>query len=98
MRIENQTPEVTRPEPVRTVPSSPAHAGSGSAPAQAERADRIELSPEARAMAARLDEAGAEELTPERIAQLRQRIRDGVYDSPDIADAVAQRILGSGDL
>ncbi|MBV9774881.1 MAG: flagellar biosynthesis anti-sigma factor FlgM [Gemmatimonadetes bacterium] len=99
MRIENKTPEVTRPEAVRNAPSAPAHAGSESAPAaQAGRTDRIELSPEARALAARLDEPGAEELTPERIAQLRQRIQDGVYDSPELADAVAQRILESGDL
>ena len=67
--------------------------------APAGSADRVELSPEARALAARLEHAGeGEELTPERIAELRQRIREGVYDSPAVAEEVARRVLESGDL
>jgi anti-sigma28 factor (negative regulator of flagellin synthesis) len=34
----------------------------------------------------------------ERIATLRQQVRDGVYDSVSTLDAVARRILQSGDL
>jgi hypothetical protein len=37
-------------------------------------------------------------LTPERTAQIRQRILERVYDSPQIADAVARRIIRQGDV
>jgi hypothetical protein len=98
MRIEKNTTEIQRPEAARPAPLAPA-AAPGQPVAPVERPDRVELSPEARAMAARLDESGgADELTPERISELRQRIRDGVYDSPAMADEVARRLLDSGDL
>jgi flagellar biosynthetic protein FliS len=38
------------------------------------------------------------QLTPERIAQIRQRVLDGAYNSLAVVDEVARRILGSGDL
>jgi anti-sigma28 factor (negative regulator of flagellin synthesis) len=98
MRIEKNTTDVHRTEAAR--PVHPAAPGQPAAPvAPAGVADRVELSPEARALAARLDQAGeGQELTPERIAELRQRIREGVYDSPAMAQEVARRVLDSGDL
>lgn len=61
--------------------------------------DRVEISEAGRAMALRDELAGAESsLSAERLATLRQRIRDGVYDQTAIADAVARRLLASGDL
>jgi hypothetical protein len=39
-----------------------------------------------------------DELTPERIARIRQRIADGVYASSAVLETVARRILKSGDL
>lgn len=39
-----------------------------------------------------------EELSPERIARIRQRIVDGVYASSGVLETVARRILRSGDL
>lgn len=37
-------------------------------------------------------------LTPERLSALRRSIEAGVYNSPEIAEAVARRILTRGDL
>ena len=37
-------------------------------------------------------------LTPERTAEIRQRILERVYDSPQIADAVARRMIRQGDV
>ena len=37
-------------------------------------------------------------LTPERTAEIRKRILEQVYDSPQIADAVARRIIRRGDV
>jgi anti-sigma28 factor (negative regulator of flagellin synthesis) len=101
MRIDKSTTEIQRTDSVR-----PASAAATAAPAQpvspvvpADRPDRVELSPEARALAARLEQGGeGEELTPERIAALRQRIREGAYDAPEMAAEVARRVLDSGDL
>ena len=39
-----------------------------------------------------------DELSPERIARIRQRIFDGVYASSAVLETVARRILKSGDL
>ncbi len=35
---------------------------------------------------------------PDRVSRLRERVRAGVYDSPDVADEVARRLIASGDL
>ncbi|HEX6037815.1 flagellar biosynthesis anti-sigma factor FlgM [Longimicrobium sp.] len=101
MRIEKNTTDIHRTEAARPVHA--AHAATPGSPvapvAPAGGTDRVELSSEARALAARLDQPGeGRELTPERIAELRQRIRDGVYDTPDMAEEVARRVLDSGDL
>lgn len=37
-------------------------------------------------------------LSVEMLAELRQRVRDNVYANPDFVDAVARRLLRSGDL
>lgn len=100
MRIEKNTTDIHRTEATRPVHASAAAPGNPVAPvAPAASADRVELSPEARALAARLEHAGeGQDLTPERIAELRSRIREGVYDSPAMAEEVARRVLDSGDL
>ena len=66
------------------------------------RSDKVLISDAGRAMAARLDEVGAggapAELSAERADQIRTRILEGAYNSLDMADEVARRILASGDL
>lgn len=37
-------------------------------------------------------------LSSEQVAEIRRRIRDGAYNTVEIADRVAQRLLESGDL
>jgi len=37
-------------------------------------------------------------LTPERTAEIRQRILERAYDSPQIADTVARRMIRQGDV
>ena len=39
-----------------------------------------------------------DELPEERLQQIRQRILDGMYDSPFVLDAVAIALRSSGDL
>jgi len=49
------------------------------------------------AMAARSGEA-PDELSPERVTEIRNRILEGAYESLPMVDQVARRILGSGDV
>lgn len=62
----------------------------------ASRSDKVQISDAGRALAAR--DGGAAGLTPERTAQIRQRILDGAYNSLGVVDEVARRILSSGDV
>lgn len=60
--------------------------------------DRVEISEAGRAMAMQQEVAAeGETLTPERLAELRERIREGDYNQPEVAALVARRLLESGD-
>lgn len=78
-------------------------ASGGDAPAEesrtAPRKDRVELSAEGLARAAEAREAEATGgLDAARIEEIRDRIRTGFYDDPSVAEAVAYRLAGTGDL
>lgn len=58
--------------------------------------DTVSISDDARRLNA---EAGASDgLSPERAAQIRERLLSGAYHSTEMAGLVAQRILESGDV
>lgn len=66
---------------------------------QVERVDRVEISEEGRALAkASAENATRETLSPGRLAQINERIGDGTYHTPEVAEEVARQILDSGDL
>jgi len=66
-------------------------------PSSSDRSDKVQISDAGRALAARgSDRAVA--LTPERSADVRHRILSGAYDTVEVVDAVARRLLASGDL
>jgi hypothetical protein len=62
--------------------------------------DKVEISDEARTLAAQADATPEEgnELSEERILLIRRWIDDGFYDLPTTVEEVARRILASGDL
>lgn len=66
------------------------------APDQA--ADRVEISAQGRAMAELAEEAERLGMDPRKLALIKQRLVEGVYHNPTLADEVAARILKSGDL
>jgi hypothetical protein len=61
------------------------------------RSDKVEISDAGRALAAR-DRDAASGLDPARAAKIRGRILSGAYDTLEVVDAVARRLLDSGDL
>lgn len=58
------------------------------------KSDSVQISDAARRMSA----APRESLDPERIAELRQKVYAGAYNTLDVVDQVARRILTRGDL
>jgi flagellar biosynthesis anti-sigma factor FlgM len=66
------------------------------AAAQPARADRVDISREGRDLAAKLDNVPG--LSAERVAEIRQKIADGSYDSPEVLETVARRMIDSGDV
>jgi anti-sigma28 factor (negative regulator of flagellin synthesis) len=62
--------------------------------------DRIEISSEGRLLAAQFEATRpeAEELAPAQVEAIQQRIASGIYDSSEIVEAVARKIIERGDL
>lgn len=80
------------PERDQPVPVQAGRTSAASQSVAAPRHDGVDVSAEGRALS-----RGAA-LTPERIAEVRQRILRGAYDQASVVEAVARRILQSGDL
>jgi hypothetical protein len=64
------------------------------------RSDKVEISPEGRVLSSQGSDGPDEGagLTPERLAEVLQRMDAGTYDAPEVAEEVARQILISGDL
>jgi negative regulator of flagellin synthesis FlgM len=93
-------PEPTRPSQLTDVPERAPLQPVGPAPSTLDRSDRVEISDAGRALAAR-DRDPAQQSTgldPARAEQIRGRILSGAYDTLEVVDAVARRLLDSGDL
>ena len=74
----------------RNTPAGGAPATPAAAPA---RVDRVEISDAGRALAAK-----GGELSADRVSELRQRVLSGAYNSLDVVDQVARRVLDAGDV
>ncbi len=58
------------------------------------KSDSVQISDEAR----RLNAEQKDSLDPERVNELRQKVLSGAYNTLDVVDQVARRILTRGDL
>ena len=64
-----------------------------------DRTDKVEISDAGRALAAReTDRTVQAGLDPIRASHIRHRVLSGAYDTLDVVDTVARRLLQSGDL
>jgi hypothetical protein len=72
----------------------------GAGPAPVIRSDTIPISATRRTLAAQTvpHDGGRVGLTPERAEEIRQRIMRNAYDSLDMVDQVARRMLVRGEL
>jgi hypothetical protein len=100
MRINEPNPEYLRSEQLKNVRGG-AEGGPKDAPqptGPVTRTDKVQISDAGRALAANSVSEPATELSPERTAEIRQRILHGAYDSLDVVDQVARRMLARGDI
>lgn len=106
MKIHNSGSEIQRSGYVRGASGS-TEAGAKPTPTQpvapvSRTGDQIQISDAGRALAARASESvspsGRLELTAERVGEIRQRILEGAYNSLDVVDDVARRMLERGDI
>jgi len=82
----------------RATPSAGAPVQPAAAPA---RVDRVEISEAGRALSAQSasDAAGAGDgLSADRLTELRQRVLSGAYNSLEMVDQVARRMIQRGDI
>ena len=90
--------------PDTTQPSKPAVADNDGVraisptPSSVDRTDKVSISDAGRALSARDGGTAGASLDPARASQIRGRVLNGAYDTLDVVDAVARRIVDSGDL
>jgi len=103
MQIYPKNPAALRPETSRTtqpadVASRPSIQPIGSATSSPARSDQVQISDAGRALAARGEAGSTKGLDPARADAIRGRVLGGAYDTLEVVDAVARRLLDSGDL
>lgn len=106
MKIQGPGAEYLRSEQLRQSPrvsSEPVISGGVVQPvAGVERSDKVQISDAGRRLAAQANEAPATEvrpeLTPQRIAEFREKILSGAYNSVEVVEQVARKMLASGDI
>jgi len=67
-------------------------------PASVDRSDKVSISDAGRALAARDGTTDAAPLDPARASRIRDRVLSGAYDTLEVVDAVARRLLDTGSL
>ncbi|HTE44456.1 MAG TPA: flagellar biosynthesis anti-sigma factor FlgM [Gemmatimonadaceae bacterium] len=101
MQIYPKNPGALRPDAARTAPVDSPDRDSvrpvAPTPSSADRSDKVEISNAGRALAAR-EPGSTSPLDSARTTAIRGRVLNGAYDTLEVVDAVARRLLDSGDL
>jgi len=103
MKINGKSFDVIRPAATKPVGGTqPATDASSVQPSQTPgtssgRSDSVQISDAGRALATG-GSSGAGSLSAERVAELRKRVLEGAYNSTNVVDQVAKRILERGDV
>jgi len=91
-------PETTRASQPSDVTDRTTVQPIGTATSSAARSDKVQISDAGRALAARGEDTATKGLDPARAERIRGRVLSGAYDTLEVVDAVARRLLDSGDL
>ena len=93
--IRSDAPGAAPIQPVRGISNRPA---AHNAPESKDRDDLVEISDEARALAAQDAAAPETSLGAERVLELRRWIQAGGFDAPEVIDQVARRLIERGEV
>jgi len=100
MKINGSIFDPLRPDRAQpgSTPAEPRPADPASAPPASGgvKSDSVQFSSAGRSLAGRLQ--GEDAFDPERVAELRAKVLTGAYNTLDVVDQVARRILSRGDL
>jgi negative regulator of flagellin synthesis FlgM len=83
-----------RPTPASSPAQKPAQEVTPVSAPRPVQSDSVQISDAGR----RLNAESAEALDPERVNELRQKVLSGAYNTLDVVDQVARRMLTRGDL
>jgi hypothetical protein len=89
--------DTTRATPAADTAESDAIRSVPQTPSSTDRSDKVSISDAGRALAARDGGADAASLDPARASRIRDRVLSGAYDTLEVVDAVARRLLDHGD-
>ena len=78
--------------------SRPGEQDSASATTGSKKSDSVQISSAGRSLSDRVEKEQQADLAPERVAELRNKVLTGAYNTLDVVDQVARRILSRGDL
>ncbi|GJG86635.1 hypothetical protein tb265_18160 [Gemmatimonadetes bacterium T265] len=85
--------------PAAATPAPKDGSASGPAAGTAPRQDSVSISAAGRALSGGSAAAtSGSSLTPERVADLRKKVLEGAYNSTHVVNAVASRLLSTGDV
>ena len=102
MRINGSLFDPLRPD--RSTPSvdpnvsHPANPPVAPAAANPRKSDSVQISDAGRSLAGRIAGHQGEDFDAERVAEFRTKVMAGAYNTLDVVDQVARRILTRGDL
>jgi len=102
MRINGGIFDPLRPD--RAAPGSdsavsrPGDQDSASTTTNPKKSDSVQISSAGRSLSDRVEREQQVDLAPERVAELRNKVLMGAYNTLDVVDQVARRILTRGDL
>ena len=105
MRINGSGSDIIRPGQTQEIQrsqgeSSLKKASSPTPSSPVQRSDKVEISEAARKLAQGVEATSSTrgELAPERVALIREKILSGAYNSLDVVEQVAKKMLASGDI
>ncbi len=96
MKINGKSFEQVRPTVQKPAGKAQEQAEQSSGAARPARGDSVQISDAARALAGGEQVGGP--LTPERTQELRRKVLEGAYNSLNVVDHVAKRIIERGDV
>ena len=104
MKINSSIFDPLRPDRTTSTDSTSANRAGGIAkpvsPAASvsSRRDTVQISDSARTLASRAESDERAQMDPARVSELRKKVYEGAYNSLDVVDQVARRILTRGDI